>query len=91
MDLSPARAEALNHPWGKPVTKQIKSAVHDAANKNQKIAMFHYQVLMNADELEGVDPRGFCREIAVPETYATEFTKMIALARLMREQGNKIV
>lgn len=71
--------------------ERIKSAVHGAAAKNQKIAMFHFQVLKNADDLEGMDPRGFCREISVPETYATEFTKMIALARLMKEQGIRFV
>ena len=70
--------------------EQIKSAVHDAGSKNQKIAMFHFQVLKNADELSGFDPKGFCEEVAVPTTYATEFRKMIALARLMKEQGSKI-
>jgi len=53
--------------------------------------MFHYHVLRNADELEGIDPKGFCKEISVPETYATEFTKMIALARLMKQEGAKII
>lgn len=71
--------------------EQIRAAVHHAAGERQKIAMFHFQVLKNADELAGVDPNGFCKEIAVPETYATEFTKMIALARLMKEQGARIV
>ena len=66
---------------------QIKTAVHSAVSNNQKIAMFHFQVLKNADELAGVDPKGFCREISVPETYAVEFRKMIALARLMKELG----
>jgi hypothetical protein len=73
------------------VIERIKSAVHRAAAKNQKIAMFHFQVLKNADDLEGMDPKGFCREISVPETYATEFTKMIALARLMKEQGVRLI
>jgi hypothetical protein len=40
--------------------------------------MFHFQVLKNADELAGIDPKDFCKEISVPETYTTEFTKMIA-------------
>ena len=71
--------------------EQIKTAVHRAAGENRKIAMFHFQVLKNADELEGIDPKEFCREISVPKTYATEFTKMIALARLMKEQGTKLV
>lgn len=34
--------------------EQIKSAVQGAAGKNQKIAMFHYQILKNADELDGL-------------------------------------
>jgi hypothetical protein len=69
----------------------MKAAIHRAAEKNQKIAMFHFQVLKNADELAGIDPKGFCKEISVPESYAIEFTKMIALARLMKEQGRKII
>lgn len=71
--------------------EQMKAAIHRAAEKNQKIAMFHFQVLKNADELAGIDPKGFCKEISVPESYAIEFTKMIALARLMKEQGRKII
>ena len=71
--------------------EQIKAAIGSAAVTNQKIAMFHLQVLKNADELAGIDPKGFCRELSVPETYATEFAKMIALARLMKEQGIKLV
>jgi hypothetical protein len=73
------------------VIEQIRAAIHRAAGKNQKIAMFHFQVLKNADELTGIDPKGFCKEVSVPETYATEFTKMIALGRLMKEQGAKII
>jgi len=70
--------------------QEIKAAISRAADRNQKIAMFHYQVLKNASELEGLDAKAFCREIAVRETYATEFAKMIALARLMREEGAKL-
>jgi hypothetical protein len=73
------------------VIERIKAAVHGAAGKNQKIAMFHFQVLKSADELAGIDAKGFCREVSVPETYATEFTKIIALARLMKEQGTKLI
>ena len=41
--------------------QSIKKAVHDAAATNQKIAMFHFQVLKNAKELEGLNPKDFCR------------------------------
>jgi hypothetical protein len=72
------------------VIEQIKAAVHRAAGKNQKLAMFHLQVLKNADELAGMDPRRFCKEVSVRESYAAEFRQMIALARLMKEQGIKL-
>lgn len=71
--------------------EQIKKAVHEAAIENHKIAMFHFQVLVNATELEGMDPESFCKEIAVPTTYQTEFRKMLSLARLMKDQGVRIV
>ena len=70
--------------------EEIKGAVQGAAEANRKSAMFHYQVLKNADQLVGVDPIGFCKEIGMPVTYATEFRKMMALARLMREQGTRL-
>ncbi len=38
-----------------------------------------------------MDPEAFCKEISVPVSYVTEFTKMIALARLMKEQGTKLI
>lgn len=55
--------------------------------EGKKIAMFHYQVLIHAEELEGVDPVEFCKEIGVPETYATEFRKMLSLGSLMKDLG----
>lgn len=70
--------------------EEIRQAVHDAALGNQKIAMFHYQVLKNAVALEGVDPESFCRDIGVPRTYKTEFRKMLSLARVMRQQGVRL-
>ena len=71
--------------------EEIRAAVHAAAASDQKIAMFHFQVLRHASELEGLNAKGFCKEVGVPDTYATEFTKMIALSRLMGEQGVKLV
>lgn len=70
--------------------EEIRKAVHDAALGNQKIAMFHYQVLKNAIALDGVDPEAFCRDIDVPKTYQTEFRKMLSLARVMRQQGARL-
>lgn len=69
----------------------IRQAIHDAAGDKQKIAMFHLQILTHADDLKGLSAKDVCKELDVPDTYATEFTKMISLARLMKEQGMKIV
>jgi hypothetical protein len=73
------------------VIERIKAAVQGAVGNNQKLAMFHLQVLKNADELAGLDPKGFCKEVGVRESYASEFRQMMALARLMREQGIRLI
>lgn len=69
---------------------EIKAAVHGAAAGNQKIAMFHYQVLRNANSLDSSNSEAFCAAINVPKTYQTEFRKMLGLARLMHQQGIKM-
>jgi len=70
--------------------EQIRDAIKRAAATDQKIAMFHYQVLANASALRSVDPSEFCLAVGVPKSYQTEFRKMLALAHLMIEQGVKL-
>jgi hypothetical protein len=67
--------------------EEIARQVQEAARVNKKVAMFHYQVLINASELEGVDPAQFCRDIGVRPPFATEFRKMMNLAKLINEMG----
>lgn len=69
---------------------EITRKIRMAAGSSQKIAMFHYQVLVNAEKLKGFYPVTFCIDVGVPKTYATEFRKMIGLAKLMKEQGTTI-
>lgn len=68
----------------------IAAKVQGAGRNKQKIAMFHFQILIHADELKNVNAAAFCKEIGVPATYATEFHKMLSLARLMEEQGVRV-
>jgi hypothetical protein len=74
----------------KTMINEIARKVREAANSGHKIAMFHYLVLVNAEKLKSLDAVAFCKDLEVPETYATEFRKMISLARLMKEQGTTI-
>ena len=53
--------------------------------------MFHFQVLKNAKELDGMNPEAFCAEVGVPLSYQTEFRKMLSLARLMDDLGVRLV
>jgi hypothetical protein len=43
------------------------TAVLGAAASKRKCAMFHHQILKPADELEGVDPIAFCKELSVQQ------------------------
>lgn len=67
--------------------EQIKQAIREAEASGQKMAMFHFQVLENAGTLESTDPKSFCKQVGVPESYATEFRKMLSLATVMRQRG----
>lgn len=70
--------------------EEIRTAVHNASFENHKIAMFHYQVLTNAEMLREYNPIEFCHAIGVPESYQTEFRKMISLADMMHQMGTCI-
>jgi hypothetical protein len=67
--------------------QNISTQVKTAEQHKHKIAMFHLQVLLNAEALKDYDPEGFCLEIGVRKTYATEFRKMIAVHALMEKNG----
>jgi hypothetical protein len=71
--------------------KQIKIALIEAEQNRQKMAMFHFLVLQNAESLKNVDPVDFCREVGVRDTYATEFRKMIKLHQVMKAAGVSLV
>lgn len=66
--------------------EEMASQIRQGASEGQKIAMFHLLVLKHADELTASDPTEFCRRVGVPESFTTEFRKMLALRRLMRDQ-----
>jgi len=72
------------------VHKEIKEQIQTAALGKNKIAMFHFQVLKHAPQLAGADPAEFCRLVGVPESYKTEFQKMLSLVKLMEQQGAKL-
>ena len=69
-----------------PIQKII-SKIKEAEQKNQKIAMFHLQSLIHAEELQGVDPVQFCKDVGMKESFATEFRKMMSLSKVLKDEG----
>lgn len=69
---------------------EIAKRIRQAELNGQKIAMFHYQVLLHADQLAGVSAAEFCRLVGMKESFTTEYNKMMALAKLLKEQGVSI-
>lgn len=41
---------------------EIRASVQNAVDEKQKTAMFHFQVLKHAKELEGLNPKAFCKD-----------------------------
>ena len=70
--------------------EEIARLIRQAERDGNKIAMFHYQVLINANELADVDAHDFCHRVGMKDSFATEFRKMLALAKLMKQLGKSI-
>ena len=62
-------------------------ALQKAEKEKKKDATFHCLVLIHADELQDYGGKDFCREVGAKATYKTEFSKMIAAARRLKEMG----
>ena len=70
---------------------KMKSTIHRAEAKRQKLATFHALVLVHAGELVGIDPSRFCAEVGVPPSWKREFAKMVALRRALAEEQYRVV
>ena len=70
--------------------ESIRLAIKKAAESQQKMAAFHSQVLLHAEELEHSDAAEFCRDVDVTPAYQTEFSKMISVAQMLSELGYSI-
>jgi hypothetical protein len=71
--------------------KKIAQEIASAEMHRGKSAEVHFQVLINAERLENVDPERFCDEVGIERSWALEYRKMLKLSRLLRERGYSIV
>lgn len=71
--------------------EEIAREISAAAANRRKAAMVHYQVLMNADQLCGVDAKEFCERVGIEPSWEVEFNKMVNLAQLLKERGISLV
>ena len=71
---------------GEPVYETIKKEIQAAIPRGLKTATFHYHVLVNTEKSQEADPKEFCRDVGMEESYATEFRKMRALAHLIDQR-----
>ena len=67
--------------------KSIASRIKEAERQNKKVAMLHFQILINADELRGFNAVKFCKEVGVKESYNADFNKILNLSQMIKEEG----
>lgn len=72
------------------IVETIKLALQKAQEDRNKMATFHSLVLVNADDLQHLDPHEFCRNVGVTKAYHIEFRKMIAAAHTLSDMGYSI-
>ena len=67
--------------------KSIASRIKEAERQNKKTAMFHFQILIHAEELRGENALEFCREVGMKDSFATDFKKLMSLSQMMKDEG----
>ena len=71
--------------------ESINQEIKDAEQRGQKVAAFHFHVLMNTENSQAADAKDFCREVGMTSAFTTEFSKMIALARVIEQHGIQFI
>ena len=72
------------------IIETIRLALREAERENRKMATFHSLVLIHADVLRNMDPHEFCQSVDVPDSYCTEFRKMISAKHTLAGLGYTI-
>lgn len=72
------------------IIEEIRQALIIAEQENRKMATFHAMVLIHAGFLLTMDPHEFCRSVGVPDSYCTEFRKMISARNALSGFGYSI-
>ena len=67
--------------------ESIRIDVAVAAEDMQKTAMFHLRTLQHAEEVNLINPKEYCDKVGVPQSFFTEVAKMVALKKLMIQEG----
>jgi len=70
--------------------EEIADKISSASDSKSKSAMFHFQVLVHAHQLAHVDATRFCISVGMEPSYATEFRKMLKLAKVMAHEGAQL-
>ena len=69
---------------------KIKTEIENASESDERTAMFHFQIFMNANKLQDVSARDFCKAIGMHETFKVEYKKMLNLRQMLAKQGYAI-
>ncbi len=72
------------------VIEEIRQALIVAEQEDCKMATFHAKVLIYAEVLKDINPSEFCKSVEVPDSYRTEFQKMLALRRTLHDLGYSV-
>ncbi len=70
---------------------QMRAEIADAEQRKKKMAMFLYQILINANQLQEIGADELCKQMGVRESYKVDVVKMLNVAKLMKERGVKFL
>ena len=65
----------------------IRRSIEEGTRLREKSVTINFQVLTNAERLEGMSGSEFCELMQIEPVWATEFRKMIRLSQYLKQQG----
>ncbi|HGO5854087.1 TPA: hypothetical protein ACK3JH_000954 [Mannheimia haemolytica] len=64
---------------------RIKTAILKAERNKNKMVEIHYQILVNAEELNKLSGEDFCKVFNLSKGYQIEFKNMMKLAKRLKQ------
>lgn len=71
--------------------RSMRKKIEESTESRNKAATVHALIIINADQMRGLDAYRICSELGLPPSYHTEVKKAINTASMLDKMGHRLV